>query len=106
MKQAKGTAFVATDKGPLKIRKDTLWEDTDPLVKSHPSLFKDVEAETKVRPPKVFTAESPENAPSRPVNTGKGTQAPVAPERKKPGPKPGAKRAYPKAREETPDGGK
>lgn len=87
MKQATTTAWIGT----RLVRKNELLEDTDTLVKSHPGMFTDAEAKATARPPKVFTASSIENPPARPVQ-GPGPQIMTAPERKKPGPKPGAKR--------------
>lgn len=87
MKQATTTAFV----GARLVRKGDLLDDTDDLIKSHPDLFKDAEALAKTQPPRVFTSESVENPPARPQPVP-GPQIMTAPERKKPGPKPGTKR--------------
>lgn len=87
MKQATTTVFV----GSRLVRKGDLLDDSDTLVGSHAELFKDAEALAVSRPPKVFTAESMENAPARP-QPEPGPQIMTAPERKKPGPKPGQPR--------------
>jgi hypothetical protein len=101
MKQATTTAFV----GSTLVRKGSLWDDTDRLVKSNPDLFKDAESQAVARPPKVFTSESLENPPPRPQREP-GPQIMTAPERKKPGPKPGTRRGVPPTPpKETPSGG-
>lgn len=87
MKQTTTTAWI----GQRLVRKGDLLDDTDALVKSHPDLFVDAEAKAKVNPPKVFTADSIENPPARPQPIP-GPQIMTAPERRKPGPKPGTKR--------------
>lgn len=87
MKQATTTAWV----GARLVRKGDLLDDSDALIKSHADLFKDAEAKAVTKPPKVFTADSIENPPERPV-TEPGPQIMTAPPRKKPGPKPGTKR--------------
>lgn len=88
MKQATTTAWI----GPRLVRKGDLLDDADALVKSHGDLFVDAEAKATARPPKVFTADSLENPPARPA-PAPGPQIMTAPERKKPGPKPGTRRA-------------
>ncbi len=87
MKQALTTAFV----GSRLVRKGDLLDDSDALVSSHAELFKDAEALAVSRPPKVFTADSLENPPARP-HPEPGPQIMTAPERKRPGPKPGQPR--------------
>lgn len=87
MKQSTTTAWI----GSRLVRKGDLLEDTDPLIKSHGDLFREAEAKATARPPKVFTADSIENPPERPVMEP-GPQIMTAPPRKKPGPKPGTKR--------------
>jgi hypothetical protein len=100
MKQATTTAFV----GSTLVRKGSLWEDTDALVKSHGHMFRDAESENLSRPPKIFTADSLENPPARPPREP-GPQIMTAPERKKPGPKPGTRRGLPPtAPKESPSG--
>lgn len=86
MKQATTTAFV----GSRLVRKGDLLDDSDALIKSHPDLFKDAEALATTRPPRVFTSDSVENPPARP-QPAPGPQIMTAPERKRPGRKPGSK---------------
>lgn len=87
MKQAKTSVWV----GDRLVRQGDLLDDNDPLIKSHGELFAEAEALAVTAPPKVFTSESVENPPPRPAPEP-GPQIMTAPERKKPGPKPGARR--------------
>lgn len=91
MKQAKTTVWV----GSTLVRKDTLWDDSDAMVKKYADLFKDAETEQAVRPPRVFTADSPENQAQPRESAGTSASPAVAPQRKKPGPKPGTRRTTP-----------
>ncbi|MEV0237571.1 hypothetical protein [Nonomuraea sp. NPDC050786] len=93
MKVATSTAWI----GGRLVRKGSLVEDSDKVCKTNPELFRDASEEIAAKAPKVFTADSPENKAQPRERAGSTASTAVAPERKKPGPKPGTRRSYPAA---------
>lgn len=88
MKVAKQTAWV----GKRLIRKGSLVEDSDEVLKTNADLFRDASEEIELRKSPVFTAASPENPPQGKPPVERGPAPTTVTERKKPGPKPGTRR--------------